>query len=216
MRISLGKDVPKAFVDPGQLRQVLSNLLLNAFDAVKNDACVEVETEQIYVDDRSPLYEVPYGEYIRISVRDHGRGMDEDTRKRCLEPFFTTKNVDPVSGIGMSGTGLGMAAAYALTRRNGGNMVVESRPGQGTVVTMYVPSEAQANRTEDNSFSEEVDDGFRGADLRVVRSEAAAEEIEDEDKSSQAAEPISLAEHLRRKRGKGTARVLPATERKKT
>ncbi len=213
VQLSLGGDVPRAFVDPGQLRQVLSNLLLNAFDAVSEDSHIEVETERVFVDDRSPLYEVPYGEYIRISVRDHGRGMDEDTRKRCLEPFFTTKNVDPVSGIGMSGTGLGMAAAYALTRRNGGNMVVESRPGQGTVVTMYLPSEEQADRANSSELRDEEPQPRTG-DLRVVRNELPEADEENEAEKTQP-EPISLAEHLRKKRGKGTARVLPKTERNK-
>lgn len=206
-QIALADDLPRIYVDPGQLRQVLSNILLNAFDAAKESSHVEVETERVEVDERSPLYEMPYGEYVRISIRDHGRGMDEDTRKRCLEPFFTTKNVDPVSGIGMSGTGLGMAAAYALTRRNGGHMVIESRPGHGTVVTMYVPAQAERAREQLEAPAAETE---ACGDLHLVRSTPAAQR----ESQQQGAEPISLAEHLRKKRGKGTARVLPAADKK--
>ena len=93
----------------------------------------------IEIDEDSPHYEVPYGHYVRVGVRDSGRGMDEETRSRCFEPFFTTHNVDPSTGIGMSGAGLGLAAAYALSRRNGGRLVVDSRLGHGSVFTLYLP-----------------------------------------------------------------------------
>ena len=65
--------------------------------------------------------------------------MDAETKRRCFEPFFTTKDVDHSSGLSMSGAGLGLAAAYALARKNGGRLVVDSRPGHGSVFTLYIP-----------------------------------------------------------------------------
>jgi|GEM_PF-3288457 len=137
--INLGRELPRVYIDPAQIRQVITNLLVNSQEATAEGGVIEISSDYIVIDHRSPHYEVPFGRYLRVIIKDSGMGMDDETKKRCFEPFFTTKNVDPVSGLSMSGAGLGLAAAYALARRNGGSLVVESRVGQGTSFTLYVP-----------------------------------------------------------------------------
>lgn len=139
LKLNLAKELPSAQFDRTQLRRIISALVVNARDAMPEGGVTEIFTDSIFLDERNPHFEVPYGHYVRIGVRDEGVGMDEETRRRCFEPFFTTKNVDPVTGIGMSGSGLGLAAAYALAKRNGGRLVAEGRLGKGAVFTLYLP-----------------------------------------------------------------------------
>ncbi len=137
--LKLEEQMPKPSVDPNHMVRILASLVSNASEAMDRGGVVEVFTESLVVDRNSPHFEVPFGRYIRIGVRDNGVGMDEETRRRCFEPFFTTKDLDPGSGLSLSGAGLGLAAAYALARRNRGRMAVESKPGQGSLFTIYLP-----------------------------------------------------------------------------
>ncbi|MCB0359209.1 MAG: GAF domain-containing protein, partial [Bdellovibrionales bacterium] len=205
----LTKAAPRVLVDGGQFRQILTNILLNAYDASGPDEAILVSTDALTVDQHSPLFEVPYGEYVRITIQDSGHGMDEETRTRCLEPFYTTKNVDPGSGLGMSGSGLGLAAAYALTRRNGGNLVLESRPGEGTTVTLYLPVSQQ--RPESSGDMSKMLTGADRPELRVV-----GRSSEEEGGGSGAPMPaesgkmISLAERIERYSREERVRPLAA------
>ena len=146
--LSLRESLPRAYIDPSQVVRILGNLVSNSSQAMPTGGVIQIFSDSIIVDRASPHYEVPYGSYIRIGVRDSGVGMDEETRRRCFEPFFTTKNVDPGSGLGMTGGGLGLAVAYALARRNGGRLVVDSRPGQGALFTLYLPVGEEHPRVE--------------------------------------------------------------------
>lgn len=136
--LDLDDKLPKVYVDPRHLMRILRTLITNAAEAMDSTGLVEIFTDVVEIGPESPHYEVPYGDFVRIGVRDSGVGMDSEMKRRCFEPFFTTKDVDPGSGLGMSGAGLGLAAAYALSRRNGGRLVVDSRPGHGTLFTLYV------------------------------------------------------------------------------
>jgi PAS domain S-box-containing protein len=154
LNIALSHNLPKAFADPRQVMRILSALVLNANEATDENGEVTIFTDRVQVQAEGPHYEVPVGDYIRIGVRDNGKGMDAETRRRCFEPFFTTKNVDPTSGIGLSGAGLGLAAAYALARKNGGRLVVESTPGRGSLFLLYLPVANQ------DSLSRGLESGF--------------------------------------------------------
>ncbi|MCC6954547.1 MAG: GAF domain-containing protein [Deltaproteobacteria bacterium] len=156
LKISLSDNLPTALVDGGQVLRILSTMLSNAADAMPNGGVVEVSTDAFRVNQKSPHYDVSYGYYVRIVVRDHGLGMDEDTRRRCFEPFFTTKNVDQETGLSFSGAGLGLAAAYALARRNGGRITVESQVGYGSVFTLYVPVAEHAERDSRSDATKEL------------------------------------------------------------
>jgi PAS domain S-box-containing protein len=121
--------------DPGELHQVLLNLVVNACDAMPSGGTLTLglhshEAEQeIAVEDGR----LPPGSYVLLSLVDTGTGMDEEVRKRIFEPFFTTK------GPG-KGTGLGLSTVHAIVRRSKGGIAVESRSGHGTTFRIYLPS----------------------------------------------------------------------------
>ena len=137
-RIDLALDLQggaSVLADPVEIEQVLLNLVVNAIDAIPGSGRIEVTTGVVMLDERAIAGHpgMAPGAHARLVVRDTGTGMDEATRVRIFEPFFTTK------GPGV-GTGLGLANVYAITRRGGGRVTVESSPGQGTAFTLDLPT----------------------------------------------------------------------------
>jgi PAS domain S-box-containing protein len=137
-----------ALVDPHQLELALLNLLVNARDAMPNGGNIEVAATVDVVGARHPSG-LPGGRYIRLSVSDDGQGMPPETLARAADPFFTTK------GVG-KGTGLGLSMVHGLAEQSNGRLMLESTPGQGTVVTLLFPvagnpraAQAAADRVED-------------------------------------------------------------------
>lgn len=120
--------------DPGQLEQVLVNLVVNARDAMANGGIIVVETAREWIAHQSPdvPQDMPHGEYKVLRVIDNGSGMDGATKLRIFEPFFTTKEVG-------QGTGLGLAIVYGIVQACHAYMHVESTPGQGTKFTLWFP-----------------------------------------------------------------------------
>ncbi|MDO8835510.1 MAG: PAS domain S-box protein, partial [Vicinamibacterales bacterium] len=119
-------------VDPSQIDQVLANLTVNARDAIAGVGRITIETANVVVDDGLPHVDRVPGDYVRLTVRDTGCGMDAETMSHLFEPFFTTK------APGM-GTGLGLATVYGIVRQNGGFIDVESALDQGTVMSTCLP-----------------------------------------------------------------------------
>jgi signal transduction histidine kinase len=118
--------------DEDQLRQVFVNLVANAVDAGPAESAVTITTERASVT-VGRNHNGGSGKQVvgaRVSVEDRGQGMDEETRARIFEPFFTTKR---------KGTGLGLAIAKQIVEQHGGNIRVESRPGEGTRFTVELP-----------------------------------------------------------------------------
>lgn len=145
LKLSLKTELPRAIIDPRQFIRIMNILIANAADSMKEKGgLIQIFSDTLPTEQELVHFEVPLGNYIRVGVRDRGVGMDDETKKRCFEPFFTTKNVDPGSGLSISGAGLGLATAYALARKNGGRLVVDSRLGQGSVLTIYLPIEEGA------------------------------------------------------------------------
>jgi nitrogen-specific signal transduction histidine kinase len=116
------KTVPRISGNPSNLREVVTNLVFNAVDAINGDGTVTLAL----------LYE-PERDRVILEVRDTGRGMDEATRLRCLEPFFTTK--------GEQGTGLRLSMVYGIVHRHSGEIEIESEEGLGTVFRLSFPPE---------------------------------------------------------------------------
>jgi two-component system, cell cycle sensor histidine kinase and response regulator CckA len=121
-------------MDPTQIDQMLTNLCVNARDAIANIGRIAIRTENCIFDEQYcacyPTF-LP-GEYVVLTVSDNGRGMDIETQKQIFEPFFTTKNV----GLG---TGLGLAMIYGIVKQNNGFIHVDSAPGHGTTFKIYLP-----------------------------------------------------------------------------
>ncbi|MET8153483.1 ATP-binding protein [Actinoplanes sp. NPDC049668] len=125
-------------VDPGQLEQVLVNLVVNARDAMPDGGTLTIGTDRVEVDgEAAAQLGAQPGENVRITVADGGCGMSAEVAARIFEPFFTTKEQG-------KGTGLGMSTVYGIVTQAGGSIQVNSRPGQGTAVEVYLPMSAAA------------------------------------------------------------------------
>jgi signal transduction histidine kinase/HAMP domain-containing protein len=118
-------------VDPAQLETALLNLSLNARDAMADKGVLRIETQNI-VEEESVAGCSP-GPYVRLSVADNGSGMPPEVRDRVFEPFYTTKEVG-------KGTGLGLSMVYGFVRQSGGYIAIESAPGAGTTIALYLPA----------------------------------------------------------------------------
>jgi PAS domain S-box-containing protein len=132
------------FMDPSQISQILTNLVINARDALPGAGTISIETANVQVDDDSPLinWGLPPGHFVRLTVSDTGTGMDAHTLEHLFEPFFTTK------GEGR-GTGLGLATVYGIVKQNNGAISVYSNLGLGTSIKIYLPVCRELDSAED-------------------------------------------------------------------
>ena len=154
-------------MDPGQMEQVVMNLVLNARDAVAGTGSIEVETSVRHVLPTAVTRPGPRGWFV-LAVRDSGVGMPAEVRSRIFEPFFTTKTPD-------QGTGLGLSTVHAIVTQGGGQVRVDSAPGKGTVIEVWLPAvdpeSGAGNKRRD-------DDGLwaRGETILVIEDEESVRE----------------------------------------
>ena len=129
--------------DPSQLENALLNLAVNARDAMPGGGQLSIETGDILLGAaEAGDFDLRPGQYVRLSVADTGTGMTPDLIARAFDPFFTTKDVG-------KGTGLGLSQILGFVRQSSGHVELQSEPGQGTTVTIYLPrAEAAAERAE--------------------------------------------------------------------
>jgi signal transduction histidine kinase/ActR/RegA family two-component response regulator len=134
LELKLEPDLGIISADPGQIEQVIMNLVVNARDAMPNGGHLVIETSNVSFSTELSMTELgrPAGEYVMLSVSDTGTGMSEATQANLFEPFFTTK------GAGR-GTGLGLSTVYGIVKQSGGDIHVRSELGRGTSFRIYFP-----------------------------------------------------------------------------
>jgi CheY-like chemotaxis protein len=134
----LAADAGHGLCDSNQLENALLNLAINARDAMADGGTLTISTARVPLE-AEPDH--PDGDFVRISVSDTGEGMAEEVLARATEPFFSTKPTG-------KGTGLGLAQVYAIVQQSGGTMRIDSAPGRGTRVDLFIPAaEAPAEPT---------------------------------------------------------------------
>src|SRR5262249_22757374 len=169
---SLDPDLWSVQADPGQLEQVIMNLVVNARDAMPQGGQITLSTSNVVIEENRArgLLPVPPGPYVRLEVSDTGCGMDEPTRARIFEPFFTTKPVG-------KGTGLGLATVYGIVKQSNGHVQVESEPGRGTTFRVYLPPVGLGPAPADESRSSEADNPGAKETVLLVEDETPVRNI---------------------------------------
>ena len=135
LELAPAEGLGRVLTDPGQVEQILVNLVVNSRDAIPQGGTITLSTRNATLDEqacRAAHLEVAPGEYVVFSVSDDGTGMTPEVKAHLFEPFFTTKPPG-------KGTGLGLAMVYGAVKQAGGSVEVRSEPGRGTTVDVYLP-----------------------------------------------------------------------------
>ncbi len=132
---NLEKDIPIIKADATQLQMVFSAVMSNASEAIEGSGSIRVAVQKKDVDDKYAMQHpgLKVGQYVRLTVEDDGKGLDIESKERVFEPFYSTK---------LQGRGLGMAASYGVIINHGGWIEIDSEPGKGAVVSIYLPVSA--------------------------------------------------------------------------
>ena len=147
IKLDLSADIPFINADASQLRQVVMNLIINASEAIgKEHGEIHVSLARTTVTDGQATKDyhgisIPFGEYVCLEVTDNGCGMDEETKWRIFEPFYTTK---------FTGRGLGMSAVLGIINSHGGALQLHSQLGQGTTFKVYLPVQKSDSARDEN------------------------------------------------------------------
>jgi signal transduction histidine kinase/CheY-like chemotaxis protein len=144
LRIALQEGLWRALADPAELENAIVNLAINARDAMPSGGLLTIEAGNVPIDrvyaavaglDRT-------GDFIMLSVADTGHGMTRDVLAKAFDPFFTTKQVG-------KGTGLGLSMVYGFAKQSGGHVMIDSEPGQGSIVRLYLPRTSEVESVPD-------------------------------------------------------------------
>ncbi len=133
--MNLEKDIPIIKADATQLQMVFSAVMSNASEAIEKSGSIRVAVQKKDVDVKYAMQHpgLKVGQYVRLTVEDDGKGLDSESKERIFEPFYSTK---------LQGRGLGMAASYGVIINHGGWIEIDSEPGKGAVVSIYLPVSA--------------------------------------------------------------------------
>ena len=163
----LTPEIGRVRADAGQIQQILINMLINARDAMPQGGRVVIETANAEVDAAYASQNVGLqpGSYVTLSISDSGLGMNNETRSRLFEPFYTTKEPG-------KGTGLGLSTVHGIVKHGGGHITVESSEGKGTTFRIYLPT-AQEVMGEAPIRAPRTDEQTDPTTILVVEDEAA-------------------------------------------
>lgn len=129
-RLSLPPDLWPVYMDATQMNQAITNLVLNAVQAMSQQGMIDILAENLALPENSTV-PLPAGPYVHIAIRDYGPGIRPDDLPHIFDPFFTTRP---------DGTGLGLSVAHSVVQRHGGHLTVESIPNQGSTFHIYLPA----------------------------------------------------------------------------
>lgn len=133
LKFNFAKGIKAADIDRGQIEQVIQNIILNASQAMPSGGVIEIGLSNVVMDDENPHSLLP-GEYVAISIKDQGEGIEQKNLKRIFDPYFTTKP---------DGNGLGLTICHTIIKRHGGVIDVYSHPGNGATFTIYLPAHTE-------------------------------------------------------------------------
>ncbi len=168
---SLSETIGQIEGDRSRIEQVITNLVINAADAMPDGGRLTIRTENVHIDqEKARRPAAPHeGSYALLSVEDEGLGMDSDTLAQIFEPFFTTKPRG-------SGTGLGLATVYGIVKQSEGHISVDSEPGKGTTFRIYLP--VRAVRRELQPIDHPIDTARSGKEtVMIVEDEPAVRRL---------------------------------------
>jgi len=197
VEVDPASDVWPIYVDPHQLENAIVNLAVNARDAMDGEGAMRISAQNVTLA-ANEVGDIRAGEYVRIAVTDTGCGMTPEVMERAFEPFFTTKPVG-------KGTGLGLSQIFGFAHESGGEVGIQSQPGKGTTVSIYLPRSAAAEtvRLHPAMQRSDADATVPGARILVVEDDprvraSTIEALQDLDydpvSSSSGAEAIALFE----------------------
>jgi two-component system cell cycle sensor histidine kinase/response regulator CckA len=168
----LAPDLGNIRGDPGQIEQVVMNLVINSRDAMPAGGKLIIETANVVMKKGNAQFpeNMQAGTYVSLTVTDTGIGMDKETQARIFEPFFTSR----AEG---GGSGLGLSTVYGIVRQSGGYILVDSKPGQGTTFRLYFPRVDEPIVPEDEKKPEISESFLRGSETILV--------VEDDDEVRQ-------------------------------
>ena len=169
----LAPHLPRVWADSSQMDQVLVNLVLNARDAMPAGGHLTIETSFLDMDEEQLSAErltLQPGRYVLLVVTDTGMGMDDATRARAFEPFFTTKPKG-------KGTGLGLATVYGIVDQSGGGIALDTAPGRGTAVRIFLPVTSATKGSDDKSNAPTSIIGGGAESLLLVEDNESVREV---------------------------------------
>jgi nitrogen-specific signal transduction histidine kinase/CheY-like chemotaxis protein len=166
-----GSEVPLVRADPGQIEQVVMNLVVNARDAMPSGGMISVEATSVVLDEvyAAAHAEVRPGLYAQVAVSDTGTGIPPDVQSRIFEPFFTTKEVG-------KGTGLGLATVYGILKQSGGHVSFYTEQGIGTTFRVYLPAATESVAPVDGAAQAPAAPG-RAETILLVEDEPMVREL---------------------------------------
>ncbi len=133
-------------VDEGQINQVINNLVINAMQSMPNGGIINITVENIIIKEKEAISLEP-GNYVKVSIKDHGIGIPDENINKIFDPFFTTK---------INGTGLGLSITYSIIKKHNGYITVESKLGAGTTFHFYLPAILEKVQSKEKSIAEET------------------------------------------------------------